>query len=175
MVSQDEEGSERYWAAHLLCNVRMGQRRRMDLVSPKNTAETCVALCVRHPNGHLAGRGHAVANSWRTGADICSYWSTDNTVNPYCHGVADIIQNNEQYSRYSAPFGWNDPCFLVTGKTPYLFFLQMAETRRTQPRGDWHWNDVKHTKPAPGGYANRGKAAAALPSGRVFRLTGLPA
>ena len=59
-----------------------------------------------------------MANSWRTGADICSYWNTDNTVNPYCKGVADIIQNNEQYSRYSAPFGWNDPCFLVTGKTP---------------------------------------------------------
>ena len=74
-----------------------------------------------------------MANSWRTGADICSYWSTDNTVNPYCHGVADIIQNNEQYSRYSAPFGWNDPCFLVTGKTPYLFFLQMAETRPQYP------------------------------------------
>lgn len=59
--------------------------------------------------------GHAVANSWRTGNDICSYWNTDDTVNPYCHGVADIIQNNEQYARYSGPFGFNDPCFLVTG------------------------------------------------------------
>ena len=105
----------------------------MDLVSPKNTAETCAALCVRHTNGHLVGRGHAVANSWRTGADICSYWSTDNAVNPYCHGVADIIQNNEQYSRYSAPFGWNDPCFLVTGKTPRPLLL-LAETRRLEAK-----------------------------------------
>ena len=105
----------------------------MDLVSPKNTAETCAALCVRHPNGHLVGRGHAVANSWRTGADICSYWSTDNTVNPYCHGVADIIQNNEQYSRYSAPFGWNDPCFLVTGKTPPRPLLLGGDTPTIPP------------------------------------------
>ena len=59
--------------------------------------------------------GHAVANSWRTGPDICSYWTTNNTLNPYCKGVGDIIQNNEQYWRYSAPFGFNDPCFLVTG------------------------------------------------------------
>ena len=120
----------------------------MDLVSPKNTAETCVALCVRHPNGHLAGRGHAVANSWRTGADICSYWSTDNTVNPYCHGVADIIQNNELPSFY---FRENDGRIRfahVRMTTRLLTQRQLTESPAADPSTDTEGSEATTESPS---------------------------
>ena len=59
--------------------------------------------------------GKEVANSWRTWNDICNYWFTNHTENPYCSGVYDVIIQNEKYWQYAAPGGWNDPCYLITG------------------------------------------------------------
>lgn len=69
--------------------------------------------------------GAGVANSWRTWDDICNYWETNHTENPYCAGVSEVIQQNEQYWSFAGPYGWNDPCFLVTGNqwvVPILAF-----------------------------------------------------
>jgi len=51
--------------------------------------------------------GSGYANSWRTWRDICNYWTTNSTVNPYCAGVSEVIQQNQQYHAYGRPYGWN--------------------------------------------------------------------